>query len=301
MSLADSLDKFKSERATVVSRNLAHARPATTSNTPQRAGTPKPLKRDHDTANAGPPLAPNAGNEIMKLVVNAVSHMKERGASRMETFDEIVRFSSLPTDLRGPRGIARFKQALQMHHQLQYVPASEGKDKKESFKYKPRIPVTNGEELREYLARLDSASGVNIKDLKDGWPDCTSTLDDLERQGFILVSRKKDNTPRAIFPDNPGFHITTPVPGKPAEAPQIANLDPDFVSFWNKVKLPANESDMRSELERAGLTPTSAVKEVKKVDGRKKERKRVDRKNTKKTNTHMTGILVDYNKPAGKR
>ncbi|KAK3675931.1 hypothetical protein LTR78_004123 [Recurvomyces mirabilis] len=298
MSLADSLKQFKSERADVVSRNLAHARPATTSNTPARSGTPKPAdqKCTHDAAFSGPALGASAGAEIMKLVVNAVQHMKEKGSQHPETFDEIVRYSSLPLDLKTPRGLAKFKQALQTHHRLQYLDASSGKDGKESFKYKPLHPVTNGEELRAYLSRLDSAQGIPVKELKDGWQDCIPTLDRLESQGFILLTRnKKDNIPRSVYPDDPSYHLLKPA-STTSQPPHITKPDEDFISFWGKVRLPPNDNDIRNELERAGLTPTSAIKEARKLGTGKKERKRVDRKNTKKTNTHMVGILKDYSK-----
>ncbi|KAK5118836.1 hypothetical protein LTR62_000045 [Meristemomyces frigidus] len=306
MSLADSLKNFKSERAEVVSRNLAHARPATTSNTP-RSNTPRPSdqKRNHDAAFTGPPLSSAAGGEIMKLVVNAVQHLKEKGGN-LETFDEIVRYLSLPVDLKTPRGLAKFKQALQIHHRLQYVPASEGKGGKESFKYKPLHPVTNGEELKEYLSRLDSAQGIPVRELKDGWADCLSTLNKLETQGFVLLSRtKKDNKnePKAVYPDNPAWHIiaapsakTMKDPATRHEPPQIAPVDADLVDFWTKVRLPVSENDLRTELEKAGLTPTSAVREVRKGNLAKKERKRGERKNGRKTNTHMVGVLKDYSK-----
>ncbi|TKA68337.1 hypothetical protein B0A55_09339 [Friedmanniomyces simplex] len=305
MSLADSLKAFKSERADVVSRNTAHSRPATTTPT-QRTSTPKPSganndKRTHDAAFASSRLGGGvAGGEIMRLVVEAVQKLKDNDFKPLSWL-ELLRYMSLPLDLRGAKGEATFKRALQSHHRLQYLNARDSPDGQEIFRYKPLHPVTNGEELRDYLARLETAQGVPVKELKDGWPDCIPTLDRLESAGCILVSRKKDGTPHRVYPDNPHYHTTAPSKTK-SEDPsttstqQVVQISPDFLTFYSNIRLPANDNDLRAELEKAGLTPTSAVREVSKGPLKKKERKRVDRKNAKKTNVHLAGVLKDYSK-----
>lgn len=303
-SLADSLKAFQSDRAEAVSRNLAHARPATTSNTPARTATPQPPsnKRPHDatptTAASAVPPPPTitSSSEIMKIVLNTVDRLKEtRG--RPLSFTRIIEWLSLPADMRTPKAENNIRLALRQHHRLTYIPASASVDGKEAFKYRPLHPVTNPEELRAYLSTFETAAGIPVKELKDGWPDCAPALDLLERQGHILIQRnKKDNTARTVYADNPSWHI----PALPATTPPtVRQADEDLKAFYAKIKLPANENDIRVELEKAGLTPTSAVKEVKKVEVRKKERKRAERRNAKKTNTHMAGILKDYSKMKG--
>ena len=54
--------------------------------------------------------------------------------------------------------------------------------------------------------------------------------------------------------------------------------------------------EIRRELEKAGQTPTSAVREMKRIEAKKKEKRRVNRKGGKTTNSHMLGILKDYSK-----
>ncbi|KAK0934589.1 hypothetical protein LTR29_013855 [Friedmanniomyces endolithicus] len=312
MSLADSLKAFKSERADVVARNAAHSRPANTGPI-SRTSTPKPSssannneKRTHDAAFAS--SRGIAGGEIMRLVVGAVEKLKDNDFKALSWL-ELLRYMSLPFDLRGAKGEATFKRALQSHHRLQYIHAKDSASGQESFRYKPLHPVTNGEELRDYLARLETAQGVPVKELKDGWPDCIPTLDRLEKLGCILVSRsKKDGAPHRVYPDNPRYHITA-APTNPnsktsksADGPsattlqEVVKISPGFQAFYANIRLPANDNDLRAELEKAGLTPTSAVREVSKGPLKKKERKRVDRKNAKKTNVHLAGLLKDYSK-----
>jgi len=178
---------------------------------------------------------------------------------------------------------------------VQYVDKNQSGNGKESFKYRSVHPVTNGEELVAYLSRLETSQGISVRELKDGWPDCTSTIDRLEREGRILVVRnKKDDVPRTVWADSPSYYpVVDPTSRK------VSKVDMDFVDFWSKTKLPASENEIRAELERARITVTSAVKEVKRMDV-KKERKRVQRKNGKTTNSHMLGILKDYsNRKAG--
>ena len=174
---------------------------------------------------------------------------------------------------------------------MSYFTKSESGNGKVSLQYCPLHNVFDAEELKNYVARQPSAQGLSVKELKDGWPDCNSAIDELEKQGYLLVTRrKKDNTPITIWADSPSYHIlntNTHLPQK---------IDSDFADFWSKTKLPASEIEMRTELEKAGLTPTSQVKEVKKLDGKRKEKKRINRRGGKTTNAHMLGILKDYTK-----
>ncbi|KAK5723527.1 hypothetical protein LTR15_005225 [Elasticomyces elasticus] len=270
MSLNDSLRAFKSERAETVSRNIHSSRPAASTPTP-RTSTPKPDPLPK------PSNHPPINGELMTYVLYAVDRLRTSYPKPQPSTDLLLNIS-LPLNLRGPVAEARFKRALSGHHHAQIIAAKSSPNGKESFKYRPLHPVMNGDELRDYLARLDSASGVSVKDLKDGWPDCIPTITLLESRGEILVRRNlKDGTPHRVYPDNPAWHLTTPVDSKNPAEHKIMEISPDFLSG-------------------AGLVPTSAVKEIKGVGGKKKERKRVERRNAKKTNTHMAGVLKDYSK-----
>ncbi|KAK4897146.1 hypothetical protein LTR27_005039 [Elasticomyces elasticus] len=291
MSLNDSLRAFKSERADAVSRNIQSSRPAASTPTP-RTSTPKPSDPLPKPSNNVP-----VSGELMIYVLHAVDRLRASHPKPQVAADLLLNIS-LPLNLRGPKAEASFKRALSGHHHAQIINAKSSPNGKESFKYRPLHPVMNGDELRDYLARLDSASGVSVKDLKDGWPDCIPTITLLESRGEILVRRNlKDGTPHRVYPDNPAWHLTIPVDAKnPGAAHKLMEISPDFLQVYSSIKLPANGNDLIAELQGAGLVPTSAVKEVKSAGGKKKERKRVERRNAKKTNTHMAGVLKDYSK-----
>lgn len=294
MSLAASLSKFKSDYSDAASRNVQYSRPSSTA--PARTSTPKPAetKRSHETAFSSASSQPSstiqgtAGSELLTQVWNAVKYLKEKD-SKPVIIDNLIGYLSLPNDAQ--KNIPLIKRALMQHKSVEYLSKTESGNGKESFKYRPLHPVTNAEELKDYLARLPTAQGLSVKELKDGWPECNAALDKLEREGFILIVRnKKENTPKFVYPDSPSYHILNPATQQPQKA------DADFVDVWSKTKLPAAEMEIRSELEKAGLTPTSQVKEVKRLEVKKKEKRRVNRKGGKTTNSHMLGILKDYSR-----
>lgn len=301
MSLNASLSAFKTELSTTAARNIAHSRPA--SATPARTTTPKTesSKRTHGSAFSAPPPAiaattntiGHAGREVLTQVFNSVAYLKEKSPN-VVPFDQLIGYLSLPND--AAKNVPHIKKALQGNDRAEYFTKAESGNGRESFKYRPLHPVTNGEELTAYLARQPTAQGIPVKDLKDGWPDCNVVIDSLEKKGEILVVRnKKDDTPKCVWTDSPSYHILSqPLPPDNKQVPQKA--DADFVDVWAKTKLPPSEQELRSELEKAGLTPTSAVKEVNRVEAKKKEKRRINRKGGKTTNSHMLGILKDYTK-----
>ena len=292
MALNASLNKFRTELSDATSRNIAHSRPSSTA--PARTSTPKPGeagKRTHDTAFSAPPAqlssSSHGGSELLTQVWNAVKYLKDKEMKPVP-FDQLIGYLSLPNDAE--KNIPLIKRALIQHHRAEYLRKDESPNGRESFRYMPTHPVTNAEELKDYLARQPTAQGIPVKDLKDGWPDCAAYLDALEREGAILVTRnKKDSTPRMVWADSPTYHILNP-----NQQPQKA--DADFVDVWSKTKLPGSEMELRTELEKAGLTPSSQVKEVRKVEAKRKEKRRINRKGGKTTNSHMLGILKDYSR-----
>ena len=301
MSLNASLSAYKSELSSTAARNIAHSRPV--SATPARTSTPKAegVKRTHDSAFSAPPPAVaaatnttgHAGKEVLSNVFTTIEYLKDK-APNLIPFEQIIGYLSLPND--GRKNIPNIKRALQGNDRAEYFSKAESGNGKESFKYRPLHPVSNGEELTAYLARQPTMQGISVKDLKDGWPECNGEINSLEKKGEILVVRnKKDDTPKSVWTDSPSYHILTqPLPPNNKQVPQKA--DADFVDVWAKTKLPPSEQELRSELEKAGLTPTSAVKEVKRVEAKKKEKRRINRKGGKTTNSHMIGILKEFNK-----
>ncbi|KAK3113700.1 hypothetical protein LTR53_008761 [Teratosphaeriaceae sp. CCFEE 6253] len=301
-SLNDSLKSFNSDRAEAAKRNLKHSRPATTTPTP-RTSTPKPRSTPTPAASNAPSTSSTApaGVEILSHVLHAVTRLSDVKTS---TWPALLAYLSLPHHMRNPLGEANMKRAICTHHRIAYTPAPESEAGKEMFAYAPLHPVTSGDELCGYLARLatEGAGGVSVKELRDGWPECVSTIERLEKEGQVLVSRsKKDAAPLRVYSDNPSYHLLQPSTSNhsnPAEYPAILPIDPDFLHHWSTIRLPASDAELRKELLDAGLTPTSSVRDGAgmKAQQKKGSRKGIVRKNAKRTNTHLSGILKDYSK-----
>jgi transcription initiation factor TFIIE subunit beta len=147
-----------------------------------------------------------------------------------------------------------------------------------TYKYKPKINVTNADELRAYLSSRPTSVGVRFDELKDGWPDCQPTLNELEKEGHVLMIRDRKDAIKLLWNDEASLR------DKPSD---------ELQHMWAQVKLPLNSDDLRARLEKAGLKPTSAPKITNKVATEKKKRT-MKRASKKQTNAHIEHLLKDY-------
>lgn len=168
------------------------------------------------------------------------------------------------------------EQILKNHPKIEYDRA--GLNGKGSFRFRPPHNVRSADELQAFLQRQPTAQGIQVRDLKDGWPGAFDAIAELESRGQLLVTRnKKEQTPKMVWPNDPSLKH---------------DVDPEFQTLWQKIRLPANAADLRKELVDFGLTPTSLVKAP--VLKAKEKKKKAPRKGGKTTNTHMQNLLKDY-------
>lgn len=214
-----------------------------------------------------------AGRELMAHVVHAVDRLKSREAPVL--FDDIWSYLSLAHDQQ--RHKSNLHKALSTHPKVEFLPKG-GPNGQGAFKFRPPHPVSSGEELKGYLQQQTTAQGIPVSELKEGWSGAVATIDTMEAAGELLVTRhKKDNAPKMVWNTDSSLSH---------------QVDDDFKIFWHKrAKAP---DELRMELERAGLTPTSQIKEVATMAGPQQKKRRIQRKIGKTTNTHMLGILKDY-------
>lgn len=231
------------------------------------------LKRKR--ADPQPPDSVNEGN-VMALAVYAVKYLKEKEKSL--TFDDIYRFLSVPPQLNTDSVRQDLKNHLKTNPRVDYIP--KGFDGKGGFTYRPLHPVHSADELKGYLQARPTAQGISVKELKEGWSAVPTAIDELEAKGEILVTRnKKDGAAKHVWPDDPSL---------------AQHVEQEFRELWHKMELPANASEMRAELERAGLTPTSQIKQPVAQKKQKEKKKRAPRSGGRTTNVHMTAVLKDY-------
>lgn len=155
--------------------------------------------------------------------------------------------------------------------------------KKGTFKYMSTYDVHSAQELINLLRSQVTFKGISCKELKDGWPQCDETINDLEEESKILVLRtKKDKTPRYVWYNNGG---------------ELNRIDEDFVKMWENVQLP-QFAELPRKLQDLGLKPASVDPATIKRQTTRVETKKKRQRRGKITNTHMAGILKDYSHKA---
>ncbi|KAF4959300.1 hypothetical protein FGADI_1743 [Fusarium gaditjirri] len=222
------------------------------------------------------------GAGVKTQMTYAVDYLKKKGDAK--TITDIIDHLSLRNfDDEHKRQLA---EGLRGHRRVEWKPdanLSEQTWKTGTYVHRPIIPgVKDATSLLAHLQAKTDASGVSVKDLKDGWPDCEDTISALEREHRILVVRtKKDNIPRYIWPNDPSLHH---------------KVQPEFQSMWQRVQLPPLE-EMHRKLTSVGQKPTSEDPRKTK-DGQankpKAQKRRKGNRIGKATNVHMAHLMQDY-------
>jgi transcription initiation factor TFIIE subunit beta len=213
----------------------------------------------------------DTGADARTNVIFAIERLKEKSPASISTQDLISYV--LPIHKREDEAqITRFKQFLKVNSKVQYDP------KTDSYSFKPIHSIYNASDLLAFLQAQDTALGIPVRDLKDGWPNVEETIDKLERQHKILVARnKKDNHPRMVWAD---------------DSTLVAPLDQEFKDLWHKIPLPSTE-DVIKELQRQKFTTAGNVAEPKAAPKAEKKKKKV-RRGAKITNIHIQDQFRDY-------
>ncbi|KAI5464647.1 hypothetical protein BGZ63DRAFT_378251 [Mariannaea sp. PMI_226] len=242
-------------------------------------------KRKRDVLPAVPYSQPELtgyGAEVKTQMTFAVDLLKKKGEAK--TIAEIIDHLSLQNYAQEHK--RQLAEGLRGHPRIDWRPdpsLSEQTWETGKYTHRPIIPgVKDATSLLAHLQRKTDASGVSVKDLKDGWPDCEDTLSQLEAKHKILVVRtKKDNLPRYVWPDDPSLHYS---------------VQDEFRSMWHRVPIPSLD-DMHRKLVSVGQKPTSEDpnKLVQGLGAKPKaQRKRAGKRVGKATNVHMAHLMQDY-------
>lgn len=236
----------------------------------------------------------NYGNDMLTHLTYAVEFLKSKGTPK--TLQDVLDHLSLQhTPEQQQQQLAML---MRKHPQMQFLPAArpkagaeKDKDTKKqqepswkqgTYEFRPKIPgVKSKVTLLAHLQAKTDASGLPVKDLKDGWPDCFGAIDELEAERRILVVRtRKDNHPKFIWADEPRLWHT---------------VDPEFKNMFHRVELPGLDDIVR-KLTSVGQKPASEDPRLKKVDtvAKPKPKRRTNRSGKPQQNVHMTHLLQDF-------
>lgn len=255
--------------------------PSNASNSSKKDGKDaSDLKRKREPTNVvySQPAATGYGTEAFTQVHFVIEYLKNKNEAK--TFREILEYLS---QMHAADSFKKLlNQILKKHGSVHYTPDSNSKAwDSGTFKHRPKINVRTKEDLLGFLQIKPDARGVELRTLKDGWPDCDDALTELEAEHKILVTRnKKDNVARRIWGDDPSLH---------------SQIDPEFHALWKQVELPSVDDTVRKLLE-AGQKPASEdpSKRVKAPLKPKEKKKKAPRKGGRTTNSHMAHLLKDF-------
>ncbi|GAA5930785.1 transcription factor TFIIE subunit TFA2 [Sporobolomyces koalae] len=171
-------------------------------------------------------------------------------------------------------------EALKQHDRVRYDPRTE------LFQYKPDFLLGSKSDLLSLLRRYSPQGGLAVKPLRESWPGVTQAIEELEREGRVLVTRtdgkgeaQGKGQMKCVFLDDIGN--------------EKEPLDKEFRDLWHSLKTPQGD-DLTTELQTAGLTSSSLPPPNPVVKGKKgaKGKKGLGSSNRrfKITNTHLKEV-----------
>lgn len=223
------------------------------------------------------PANTGIGEKSATTITLLVNYLKGRSDER--TWDDLYSWLSL-----GAKGYAKdsaysreLQTRLQRHNQVEFI--ADGANGKGTYRFRPPHNIRNEEQLLFALQAQPTAQGLKYSELREGWPNIATSINRLEEEGKLLVTRvKHDQLPRMVWANDPSL---------------ITKFDPEFRRIWEQTKLPDEEGVM-NELIQAGIAPTNKQGVVAGPKPKAEPRRKKARRTGKTTNTHMAGILRDY-------
>ncbi|MCJ1253347.1 Transcription initiation factor IIE subunit beta [Lignoscripta atroalba] len=217
------------------------------------------------------PADTGTGKNIMTQVTYAVEYLKSKGTP--QTLTDLLSYLSL--QYREDDYKRTIGTILRNHEKVDYDRnGGEG-----TFSFRPIHNIRSGDQLLAHLQAQPTAQGLNVRELRDGWPGAEEAIRKLEGLGKLLVTRnKKDDHAKMVWPNDPSLAV---------------HIDDEFKSMWHKIRLP-EAGVLADELEREGLTPTNKSRSLKAKPKVQEKKTKKPRKSGKTTNVHMMGVLRDY-------
>ncbi|KAL1988348.1 hypothetical protein VTN96DRAFT_10031 [Rasamsonia emersonii] len=248
--------------------------PASSSSTPNQGSETKRKRHESDIVYSQPANT-GTGKDIMTQVLFAIEHMKAKGVPLK--FSDIVSYLSLQHRAQDQGYLHALRSILQVHEKVNYDP--KGANGEGTFSFRPPHNIRTAEQLLQKLQSQTTAAGMSVRELREGWPNVEETINQLEKEGKLLVTRnKKDDHAKMVWANDPSLNY---------------HFDEEFRQIWDKIKVP-DQQKVIEELEKAGITPTSKNKVVKPRPKVEQKKVKKPRRSGKTTNTHMMGVLRDY-------
>ncbi|KAJ5086977.1 transcription initiation factor TFIIE [Penicillium alfredii] len=275
-SVMESANRMPQQRRVATNQPASGSSPQVASSAPTPSSTGEAKKKRHDADIVySQPANTGTGKDIMTQVLFAIEHMKNKAIPLK--FADIVSYLSLQHRANDQGYIQALRSILRMHEKVMYDPS--GANGEGTFSFRPPHNIRSPEQLLQKLQSQSTAAGMSVRELREGWPNVEENINQLEKEGKLLVTRnKKDDHAKMVWANDPSL---------------IEHFDGEFKHIWDKIKIPDSQT-VKEELERAGITPTNKNKVVKPRPKMENKKVKKPRRSGKTTNTHMMGILRDY-------
>ncbi|RJE24161.1 transcription initiation factor [Aspergillus sclerotialis] len=276
-SVVDYAQRMPQQRRFVNNPSTASAsssQPPSTTPTPTPGADPKKKRHEADIVYSQPANT-GTGKDIMTQVLFAIEHMKTKGVPLK--FSDIVSYLSLQQRANDEGYVQALRSILKVHEKVQFDP--KGANGEGTFSFRPPHNIRSAEQLLQKLQSQSTGAGMSVRELREGWPNVEETINKLETEGKLLVTRnKKDNHAKMVWINDPSLN---------------QHFDDEFRAIWEKIKIPDQQA-VKEELDKAGITPTSKNKVIKPRPKVEQKKVKKPRRSGKTTNTHMMGVLRDY-------
>ncbi|QRV81881.1 transcription initiation factor IIE subunit beta [Ceratobasidium sp. AG-Ba] len=257
---------------------------ASRANTPHKgismpsAGTPQtkdPKKRVKTTEVFSQPKDTGTGTQKGTQLSYLISALKEKkGPIRLE---ELGAHAGVPDAEHDPVLV----KALNEHERVAFD------TKMKLYSWRPDFQVKDKQTvLAEITRNARGGAGVSIKQLRESWAGSPQAVEELEKEGLVLVTRSaRDDHMKMVFRND----LTPEQGGK--------KVDEEFCKLWHSLVVPT-EAEMLKSLESEGLQITTAESSAKTGNGQKKKGKKTSNRQRpiKFTNTHLRDVDIskDY-------
>jgi len=148
--------------------------------------------------------------------------------------------------------------------------------------------------LTEIQRHTRKGGGLSVRALKDSWKEAPQAIEELEKEGDVLVTRTtKDQQMRMVFYNEL----------KPREDTGGMPVEQEFKDLWAGLKVPP-DADLLRALSSEGLKATEAETIIPRTSMKKKGKKSAPRhRPVRITNVHLKGELdlsKDYSPTASR-
>ncbi|EJD04949.1 transcription initiation factor IIE subunit beta [Fomitiporia mediterranea MF3/22] len=217
------------------------------------------------------PADTGTGTDINTQIVYAVDHLKNNGNPMRLQDLAIVTGTLLDTN---PALRERFKA----HDRVVYDPKTDLYSYRHDFTFRNKAALIT--EVQRHTRR---GGGLSVRALKESWKDAPQAIEELEKEGEVLVTRTtKDQQMRMVFWNEL----------KPVEGTGGLPVEQEFKDLWHKLKVPP-DADLLKALSSEGLKATEGETVIPKApQGKKKGKKAAPRHRLQRiTNVHLKGDI----------